>query len=92
MATKDHSPRNNDEKWMIDFDLAILGQTWDVYATYTKQIKEEYKAVPNFMYRRGRKKVLKHFLNKNRIFSTDIFYTQYELQARENLKKELTLL
>lgn len=92
MATKDHTSYTNDEKWMIDFDLAILGQSWDIYLEYTKQIREEYKSVPNFMYRRGRKKVLQHFLNKKRIYATDTFYEQYELIARENLKKELIIL
>ena len=77
-------PLNNDEKWMIDFDLGILGQPWNRYFEYTKQIREEYKSVPNFMYKRGRRKVLQHFLNKSNIYATDSFYEQYERQAREN--------
>ncbi|HXL55890.1 MAG TPA: hypothetical protein VN958_06525 [Chitinophagaceae bacterium] len=41
------------------------------------------------MYNEGRKKVLMHFLEMNRIFKTDEFYNQFEKQARENLKREL---
>jgi predicted metal-dependent HD superfamily phosphohydrolase len=93
MVTKDHSPtKNRDDKWMIDFDLAILGQPWDVYYKYTQQIREEYASIPDFIYRRGRKKVLNHFLNKNKIYHTDTFYNLFELDARQNLKKELKLL
>ncbi len=93
MVTKDHTPsKNKDEKWMVDFDIAILGQPWETYIQYTKHIREEYASVPNFMYRKGRRKVLKHFLNKNRIYQTDIFYKLYEMNARNNLKKELETL
>jgi predicted metal-dependent HD superfamily phosphohydrolase len=93
MSTNDHTPRKNtDEKWMIDFDLAILGQSWDIYHDYTHKIREEYSTVPGFMYRKGRRKVLNHFLNKKRIFKTDTFYNLYEMKARENMKKELEIL
>ncbi len=93
MGTKDHSPKmNTDEKWMVDFDLGILGQSWDKYHSYTKQIREEYGSVPNFMYKRGRKKVLRQFLNKNRIYKTDAFYQLFENNARNNIKRELEIL
>lgn len=77
---------------MVDFDLGILGQSWERYYVYTQQIRKEYSSVPNFMYKRRRSKVLKHFLDKNKIYSTAIFYQLFEAKARENLNKELETL
>lgn len=93
LVTKNHEPKDNvDEKWMVDFDIAILGQPWEDYLQYTKHIREEYASVPKLMYKQGRRKVLVHFLNKERIYQTEIFFKLYELEARNNLNKELEIL
>lgn len=93
MVTKDHIPsKNKDEKWMVDFDIAILGQPWETYFQYTQHIREEYASVPSFMYKKGRRNVLNHFLHKPNIYHTDTFYDLFEIQARNNLKKELETL
>lgn len=92
LSTKHHSAKTKDEKWLIDFDLAVLGRTWEEYQTYFQNIRKEYKIYPNLLYKPGRKKVLIHFLEKERIFLTDEFYTKYESIARQNLEKEIELL
>jgi predicted metal-dependent HD superfamily phosphohydrolase len=40
---------------------------------------------PDFLYKPGRRKVLTHFLEMERIFKSDHFYQKYEEQARKNL-------
>jgi len=92
LATKTHTSNSNDTSFLIDFDLAILGQSWEVYLDYTKKIRTEYKTVPNIIYYKGRKKVLEHFLNKKSIFTTAIFKNKYEDIARTNLKSEIELI
>ncbi len=93
MVTKDHTPKqNSDEKWIIDFDLGVLGQSWDRYHAYTRKIRKEYGAVPSFIYRKGRKKVLEHFLEKEYVYKTDVFRSRFEIKARNNIKKELEIL
>ena len=92
IATKTHTATNNDTKWLLDFDLAILGQSADTYSKYTKQIRKEYKTVPSFIYKKGRKKVLLHFLNKPVIFATENFIKLYNKKAKENLTNELKYL
>lgn len=93
LVTKDHQPKTNtDENWMIDFDLAILGQPWESYILYSQQIRKEYGIVPTVLYKNGRKKVLRHFLKKNNIYNTSVFLELYELQARTNLETELKTL
>ncbi len=92
IATKTHTTSENDAKWIVDFDLAILGQPVNVYKNYTRLIREEYKSVPNFLYKKGRKKVLHHFIDKSYIYATNQFRELYEKQAKDNLKNELNSL
>ncbi|WP_299158304.1 hypothetical protein [uncultured Tenacibaculum sp.] len=92
IATKTHDAIDNDTKWMIDFDLAILGQQEDIYRNYTKLIRKEYKLVPSLLYKNGRQKVLQHFIDKPFIYATDEFRNLYESQAKLNLTNELNTL
>jgi len=89
LATKSHlHAENNDTNYFTDADLSILGQDWDNYETYFKQIRKEYSVYPDFIYNPGRKKVLDHFLQMDRIYKTDYFYLEFESRARENLLRE----
>ena len=92
LCTKSHEAKTNDEKWLVDFDLQILGKNWEIYEMYYKQIRKEYRMYPNFMYNPGRKKALQHFLEKEYTYQTSIFRDLFENQARENIQKEITLL
>jgi predicted metal-dependent HD superfamily phosphohydrolase len=93
LATKSHiQSSDNDTNYFTDADLSILGQPWEVYTVYYKNVRKEYSFYPDLVYNVGRKKVLKHFLSMDNIYKTDFFYTQFEIQAKENLNKELELL
>ncbi len=95
LATKTHTLNNAkdlDVKWMIDFDLAILGRDWPIYIQYTQQVRKEYSLYPDLVFKPGRKKVLSTFLERERIYQTALYHHQYESQARENLKREMELL
>ena len=90
LATKGHEVSDShDCNLFTDADLSILGRPWDEYVNYLEQVRAEYSIYPNFLYRPGRKKVLHHFLDMPRIYKTDFFFSRYEIQARENLQKEL---
>ena len=93
LATKSHqTSSNSDTNYFTDADLAVLGKSWETYATYYKNVRKEYAIYPDFLYNRGRKKVIKHFLAMDRIFKTDFFYYKFETQAKQNLNQELNLL
>jgi predicted metal-dependent HD superfamily phosphohydrolase len=93
LATKSHQhASDSDTNYFTDADLSILGQHWETYAAYYKNVRKEYAIYPDFMYNPGRKKVLKHFLAMERIFKTDFFFQKYEQQARQNILQELTTL
>lgn len=90
LTTKHHQANNDiDANFLVDFDLAILGEDQSTYLKYIKDIRAEYSIYPDFLYRRGRKKVLQHFLEMDHIFKTTEFRNLYEQRARENLNMEL---
>ncbi len=90
LATKTHElSSDNDTNLFTDADLSILGKEWEQYKTYTEQIRKEYGIYPDLIYKPGRKKVLQHFLEMERIYKTEVFYNKYEAQARGNMRKEM---
>lgn len=93
LATKSHiKSTDSDTNYFTDADLSILGQTWETYSFYYKNVRKEYSIYPDLVYNPGRKKVLNHFLTMDRIFKTDFYYNKFEIQAKQNLQKEIELL
>lgn len=93
LSTKGHNiSKNKDVNHFTDADLSILGSDWKVYEKYCKNVRKEYKYYLDFMYNKGRIKVLHHFINMPVIFKTNYFYNKFEIPARENLRREIDLL
>ncbi len=84
--------KNSDANYFTDADLSILGQDWEIYTQYYKNVLKEYAIYPNRIYNSGRKKVLQHFLTMKNIFKTEYFYQKFEETARRNIQKEIELL
>lgn len=92
LATKKHLDNSDlDTNYFTDADLSILGQNINSYKTYYQNVRDEYSIYPNLIYNPGRKKVLKHFLEMQRIYKTDFFYNKYENNAKLNLITEYNL-
>jgi predicted metal-dependent HD superfamily phosphohydrolase len=90
LATKSHTnSADSDTNYFTDADLSVLGQPWETYLQYSGNVRKEYSLHPDFVYNPGRKKVLNHFLEMDRILKTDFYYGKFEVQARQNLKKEM---
>lgn len=89
-ATKSHQKsENTDINYLLDADLSVLGKDWAMYSDYTQKIRKEYSIYPDFLYKPGRKKVLRHFLELESIFKTAYFKEKYEAPAIENIRREL---
>ncbi|ATE61478.1 HD domain-containing protein [Thauera sinica] len=93
LATR-HSalPVSQDERLLVDIDLSILGAEPERFAEYERQVREEYGWVPRWLFRRKRLAVLREFIGRISIFSTEHFHDQLEDQARENLEHSITRL
>jgi predicted metal-dependent HD superfamily phosphohydrolase len=93
LATKSHLLNiDSDTNYFLDADLSVLGQDWNSYQNYYKNVRKEYSIYPDLLYKPGRKKVLKHFLAMEKIYKTDYFNQKFEMNAKLNLQKELEFL
>lgn len=93
LATKTHAAStNNDANLLMDADLSVLGAEWEAYFAYSEQVRKEYAIYPDIVYRPGRRKVLTKFLERDFIFKTPDFRSRLEVQARENIQHEISLL
>lgn len=91
LSTKSHQPSSDyDTNFFTDADLSILGQDWNSYLNYCQQVRKEYSIFPDLIYNPGRKKALAHFLGMERIFKTEAFYEKYEVNAKENIAREIS--
>jgi predicted metal-dependent HD superfamily phosphohydrolase len=93
VATKTHeASAKNDINLLLDIDMAILGQPWDDYKSYTDNIRKEYKIYPKPIYKKGRRGVLNQFLKTDKIYKTAKYQQLFEVRARENISRELKML
>lgn len=92
-ATAQHKTKS--AEWMnvfLDADMAILGVVHERYNSYRENVRREFAAIPEFLYKQGRKKFLQKCLEENRLFKTEWFFNRFEDQARKNIQWELTVL
>ena len=85
LATKTHISHSNEDKLFLDADLSILGSDEKSYKHYIQNVRKEYIIYDDITYFKGRKKVLKSFLEKEKIYESKHFYDKYEKQARVNM-------
>lgn len=85
-------PLTGDAQWVVDIDLAILGQDDKVYRLFERNVRREYFFVRWPRYVAGRSAVLQGFLDRPRIYGTDLFGQRFEVQARTNLTQALNAL
>ncbi|CAA6798337.1 MAG: Unknown protein, partial [uncultured Sulfurovum sp.] len=88
VETKTHQASSKENALFLDADLAMLGSSYTTYKNYANNVRKEYAIYNDTDYFFGRKKVLKAFLVKERIYETLHFYDKYEKQARDNILKE----
>jgi pantetheine-phosphate adenylyltransferase len=77
---------------MVSIDLAILGQDDDVYDAYAQAIREEYRHVPEPLYRAKRIEMLTHLHGKaetGKLYADAYFTEHYNLPAMANMRREI---
>jgi predicted metal-dependent HD superfamily phosphohydrolase len=73
-----------------DADLWILSSPPGRYGEYTAQVREEYAAVPEDVFRAARASILRPFLDRETIYATGFARDAWEDSARTNLAAELS--
>jgi predicted metal-dependent HD superfamily phosphohydrolase len=90
LATKHREPpEGNDARLLVDADLSILAAPPDRFATYERQIRQEYDWVPEPEFRAARQKFLRGMLARPSIFNDPSMRERHEAHARRNLEESL---
>ena len=93
LATKHTAaPVGPDASVLVDADLSILGKPAAEFDAYEATIRKEYAWVSDDAFRSGRAAVLRQFLGRPRIYSTELFFGLYENAARANIARSLEAL
>ena len=93
MATRHTAkPVKEDANWMVDIDLSILGSKPEAYDGFETAIRHEYNWVEEDVFQQKRARILRSFLERPRLYSTDPFHERFEKAARSNLERTLHLL
>ena len=80
---------DDDTRHFLDCDMAILGAPPEQFDAYDAAIAEEYREVPKLIYKFNRNRFLKHLLEVDRIFLSDLFHSRFDAAARANLRRAL---
>ena len=90
IATTHHQPpQTNDEKLLVDIDLAILAAAPARFAEYQQQIRAEYAWVAENIYQQKRKEILIRLYNGGDIYHHPEIKVALELSACTNLQQVL---
>jgi predicted metal-dependent HD superfamily phosphohydrolase len=90
LTTKHNSsPDTGDASLFVDVDLSILGASLKRFDEYEQQIRQEYIWVPKTEFRQRRAELLREFLAREHVYSTEFFQDRFETMARTNLTRSL---
>ena len=90
LATQKHALTDEtDLQFLLDIDLAILAAPPERFIQYEQQIQQEYAWVESEVYSIKRKEVLMHFYQSEPLYQTAYFQKNFELNAKQNLRKIL---
>jgi len=87
--TQPQPPADADLLLFLDADLSILGAPEAAYWDYARQVRREYRLVPDLLYRPGRRKVLARLLAAPVLYHTPALWEMLDAPARRNLQLEL---
>ncbi|MCW5952565.1 MAG: hypothetical protein KIT69_09930 [Propionibacteriaceae bacterium] len=89
--TASHSPAPDDRTGaiVVDADLSILGQPAGRYHVYVRDVRTEYREIPDADFRYGRTQVLQRLLALEPLFHTAAGRLAWQEPARRNLTEEL---
>ncbi|HRO58957.1 MAG TPA: GNAT family N-acetyltransferase [Burkholderiaceae bacterium] len=88
LATTHDAPADTpDQRLVVDIDLLILAAGPRRFAEYERQVRDEYRFVPEAVFREKRRALLESFFARPSIYGTERFRTALEQRARDNLQR-----
>ena len=93
LATRhDAAPQDADARVVVDVDLSILGAPPLRFDEYERQVRQEYRWVPDAVFRRKRREILERLLARPQLFNTERMRERHEPRAKANLERSLASL
>ena len=93
MTTRhDAVPTNIDAAVLVDVDLSILGAPPPRFDEYEREVRAEYAHVPDVLFRRERRKILRRLLERPQLYNTPRMHESHEQRARANLERSVARL
>jgi predicted metal-dependent HD superfamily phosphohydrolase len=89
LATQHHRGSLPDTKLVIDLDLGILGAPAPTFARFEREIREEYRHVPQHEFAIARRATLSGFLARPEIYCVPALRDELETRARLNLGQRI---
>jgi|WetSurSiteA1Bulk_404760.scaffolds.fasta_scaffold00002_4 predicted metal-dependent HD superfamily phosphohydrolase len=91
LDTKDHVATNTESELVLDLDLRVLGleSYYQYLDIYVNRVREEFSYLTDSSWCLGRTEFIKRMLGRPYIYYTKEFRDRYEVNARNNLSKEL---
>lgn len=86
-ATETHKCFDRDSALLIDCDLYRF--LYNNQAALTTDVRHEYADVPEDAFNKGRAQILQGFLDRDRIYQTDMAHRLWEQKSRANLTVEI---
>jgi len=77
---------------LFDADLAILASAPERYEEYAQAVREEYREVPDDVFRPARARILAALLSAPTLYRTPSARARFESRARTNVTAEITRL
>ena len=92
--TEKHAADSGDRNASVlfDADLAILAAEPSRYEQYTQAVREEYREIPEELFRPGRAQILGALLQAPALYRTPAAYARFESRARANVTAEIARL
>lgn len=88
-TTHAHEPSDDDARFLVDIDLASLGQPWSRFADDSRRIREEQAHLSDAAYFAAQQTFLQSLFDRPRIYLTAFFGARYERRARANIERVL---
>ncbi len=92
LATRDHEGDAGDSGLLVDLDLTVLGSGPREFDEFEHRIRQEYRHLPDRLYRIGRRRVVERFLDRTTIYGIPALRDRFEAPARANLARLLVTL
>jgi len=81
--------KSNDEKYIKDIDMSILGKDSRIYTQYTKDVRREYYRFSDVQFKKWREDFLHWIASKKNVYHTEYFHDKYQKQVEKNVLQEI---